>query len=223
MIQSRSHWTDTGVYTPDQAARLLDVRVDMVERWVYGYGRRSAAIIPEQRQLRGKLVTFLDFVQVMAVKAIREQKRVSLQKIRKTVLAARKYGIQFPFARKHRTYVFSDDVVLRLDDGTLIQVTGKYSDNALLEPIVYDYLDDLGFDDQGLANLYVPLRRAHRSVRLTPSLNYGAPTVHPCGYTVATLIDACAAEGGIDKAADVCGVNFLDVKLAIEYEEKLAA
>ena len=159
----------------------------------------------------------------MAIREIRCQKRVSLQKIRKTVQKAKENGILFPFATKHTTFVFADDVVLRLNSGQLIQATGKYQNNKLLEPVVYEYLEDIGFDGQGLAQEYVPIRRAHRSVTLSPTINYGSPTVLPCGYTVATLLNSVATEGGVDQAADACGVHHVEVELAQEYEAKLAA
>ena len=223
MANSTSDWANLGAYTPEQAANLLSVPTATVQRWVYGDRHGQAAFVPEVPDHNGCLVTFLDLMQAMAIREIRAQKRVSLQKIRGTVEFARTRNLNFPFALKHTTYVFGDDVVIRLDDGSLIQATGKYKQNALMEPVVYDYLDEVGFNSLGLAFEYVPLRRAHRSIKLTPALNYGAPTVFPCGYTVATLVDACNSEGGHERAADVCGVNPIDVALALEYEKNLAA
>lgn len=223
MISLPEDWTSHGVYTPNQAARLLGIQTAMIARWVYGNHASDAAIIPQHPEHNGRLITFLDLVQSMAIRAIRRQKKVSLQKIRKTVLKAQECGVPFPFATKHRTFVFADDVVLRLNGGELIQVTGKYQNNSLLEPIVYEYLEDIGFDDQGLAHDYKPIRRAHRSVILSPSVNYGAPSVMPCRYTVSTLLDAVESEGNANNAASACGVHPIDVELAIQYEEKLAA
>lgn len=221
MANKHNSWMQRGVYTPDQAARLLRIQPAMVTRWIYGSGKLKAAVLPEYEEHDGELITFRDLVQSMAIRAIRTQKQISLQKIRATVEAAKAHSVQFPFARLHTTYVFRDDMVLRLNDGRLIQVTGKYKNHDLMEPIVYDYLDDLGFDDYGLANIYTPIRRGFRSVQLSPSVNYGAPTVQPGAYTVATLINAFHAEGGIDKAANICDVNEGDIKIALEYEAKL--
>lgn len=214
-------WVSRGVYTPDHAARLLGLRADMIVRWVYGTNVRDAAVVPEHPKHAGDLITFVDLVQAMAIRDIRNQRRLSLQKIRMTVEAARRRGVMFPFARRHTTYVFSDDVVLRLNDGRLMQVTGKYHDNDLMEPLVEEYLNDIGFDDHGLADRYTPLEHGFRKVVLTPHLNYGAPTVVPCGYSVATLVDAFCGEGDIDAAASVCNVNPNDVTIALEYEERL--
>lgn len=212
-------WARLGAYTPQQASRLLGVRSDVVHRWVYGSDLGSAAIIPQYPKHQGELVTFVDLVQAMAVRQIRLSRKLSLQKVRETVEAANRHGVKYPFARKHTTYVFADDVVLRLNDGRLIQVTGKYREQQLLEPIVQDYLDDMGFDDHGLANEYTPVRRGFRFATLRPSLNFGAPTVLPCGYTVRTLLDALEGEGSVEAAAQVCDVNEQDILVAQDCEQ----
>lgn len=220
--QSKS-WEQLGAYTPDQAARLLGVRPGMVQRWIYGDGLGSAALLAQFPDHVGELVTFIDFIQTMAIRDIRQQKQLSLQKIRKTVEAAKKHGIDYPFARQHTTYVFNDDVVLRLNDDRLIQVTGKYKEQDLIKPVVERYMEDLGFDDHGLASSYVPMQRGFRKVVYQPNINYGAPTIMPCRYTVSTLLDAVEAEGGIEQAANICDVNTEDVRLAVDYESKLRA
>jgi hypothetical protein len=211
-----------GVYTPDQAARLLRLRADVVHRWVYGGDTGDAALIPFDPSFRGEFVTFIDLIQSMAVREIRNTHRLSLQKIRQSVEAARKHGIEYPFARKHRAYAFHDDVVIRLDDGRLVQITGKYKENQLIEPVVYPFLDDLGFDDRGLANLYEPMKRGFRRVALTPSRSFGAPVILPSGYLVKTLVNAFYAEGGVDAAARICDVHQDDITLAVEYEKSLS-
>ncbi len=214
-------WTEDGVYTSQQAAALLGVSTAMARRWVYGNSVGKAAIVPQHPEYSGDLMTFLDLIQCMAIRAIRTQKNVSLQKVRETVLKAREKGIPYPLATRHTTYVLAGEVILRLDDGTLIHATGKYHDNELMEEVVEEYLDDVGFNNRGIANAYRPIRKAHRSVILSPAYNYGAPTVVPCGYTVETLLNAVDAEGGPEQAADACGVNPIDVQLALEYECRL--
>ena len=221
VVQQQEEWTSRGAYTPDQAARLLRIEPRMVVRWLYG-NRHAAALIPEIPFHQGELITFLDLVQAMAVRRIRIAKKISLQKIRAAVDCAREKGVLFPFARQHVAYVFRGEVVLRLNDGTIIEVTGKYKNQQLSEPIVYEYMDDLGFDDHGLANIYRPLKAGFREVRLSPHLNWGAPTIFPSRYTVATLVDAYNAEGGYRGAANICNVNEQDVRLAVQYEKSLA-
>jgi uncharacterized protein (DUF433 family) len=210
-----------GVYAPDQAAGLLGIRADMVTRWLYGDRLGQAALFPQYPAHQGRLLTFVDLIQEMAIRDIRDKEHVSLQKIRATVEAAKRHGVAYPFARKHTTYVFTDDIVLRLNDGRLIQITGKYLDQDLMEPVVQGYLSDIGYDDQGCANSYVPLSKGFRHVILSPTINYGAPTVMPGMYTVETLLNATLAEGSVPDAARICDVNEEDVRLALEYEKSL--
>ncbi|MFO0840420.1 MAG: hypothetical protein U1D55_18080 [Phycisphaerae bacterium] len=223
LVSAIHDWTSLGAYTPRQASSLLHIRPDMAVRWIYGSGNRGSAVAPQYPNHRGELLTFVDLVQAMAIRDMRLAKRLSLQKIRQTFEAAKALGVHFPFAKSHTAYVFHDDIVLRLDNDTLIQVTGKYKLQQLSEPIVYSYLRELSFDDRGLANAFVPVRKKFRSIELNPRVNYGAPTVMPCKYTVATLVSAFDAEGGFDEAADICDVNPLDVKLAVAYENSLSA
>jgi hypothetical protein len=220
LVKLNGDWQKLGVYLPEHAAGILGIRSDMVQRWLYGDNLGDPALFPQFPAHEGRLLTFIDLVQAMAIRDIR-RKKVSLQKIRATVEAAQRHNVMYPFARSHTTYVFTDDIVLRLNDGRLIQVTGKYKQQDLMEPVVQDYLDDIGFDVDGLASSYVPIRSGFRKVILTPTINYGAPTVLPCSYTVETLLNAVDAEGGVPEAAEICDVNEEDVHLAVRYEKSL--
>ena len=222
IAQKTSKWLDRGLYTPDQASRLLQLGSRVVRRWAYGHGHWLAAIMPENPS-RQDFVSFLDLVQMMAIREIREHSKLSLQKIRAAIVAAKKQGIDFPFARRHTAYVFRGEVVLRLSRDVIVGLTGRLRDQHLMEPIIYTYMDDLGFDDRGIANLYVPMRRAHRCIQLDPLINFGAPSVMPCRYTVESLVNARWSEGTVEEAASVCGVSEADVKLALDYEASLAA
>jgi len=221
MAEKSSSWDELGVYTPRAAADLLGIRPTMVRRWLYGDRSGASALVPQYPPHRGEHVTFVDLVQLMAIRDIRRQRRLSLQKIRQTVRNAKRLGIDYPFARRHTTYVFQDDVVLRVDGDRLIQVTGHYREQDLMEPVVESYMRDLGFDSCGLAFQYEPVKSRFRSVVLNPSLNFGAPTVQPSGYTVATLLSSLRAEGSVEAAADICNVNVNDIRIASEFEESL--
>lgn len=221
-----------GVFTPKQAARYARVTPQVVNRWVYGDNRGRAVLhaqIPEFGKGEENLVTFLDFVQAMAIRSIRHdqrfKKRISLQRIRTVVdLAAEEYKIEHPLARKHKTYLFEDDIVIRLDDGdTLIQITGRYKKNQLLNEVVELYAEDLSYDKTGLANRYVPMRSndGNRSVELNPRVRFGEPVVCPCGYSVDALVGAVLTEGGENRAARAYGVAPEDVKLALRYNDWL--
>jgi uncharacterized protein (DUF433 family) len=211
-----------GVYTIDQAARLARLSPRVMKAWMDGEGRQEPAVIRRLPKNTAGVVGFIDLIQALAIRAIRMNRRLSLQKIRETINAAKLLGIDYPFARKHQTYLFSDDVVVRLPDDQLIQVTGRYRQQHLLNPIVELYLDDLSFDDDGLALQYTPLREDGRSIVIDPKMKYGAPVLMPSGFTVGTLVGAVESEGSIEGAADAFGLENADIKFALRYDDLLA-
>ena len=212
-----------GIYTPVQAARLARLHTRTLERWVDGNAHGEAVIDRQMPASESGVVSFVDFVQAMAIRAIRLERRLSLQKIRETIEHAREMGISHPFARKHQTYLFADDVVIWLvEEDRLVEVTGKYKKQHLIRPIVELYLEDLGFDSTGLANRYDAMRDGDTRIVLDPEVNFGAPTVFPCRYTVGALLDAVQGEGSPEAAAVAYGVAERVVKLALRYDDVLS-
>lgn len=209
-----------GAYTMAQAAAFAEVRdVSKVRRWLFGSGISRAALIPFYGE--DEVVSFIDLVQLMAIRDIRNTRRISLDKIRQTIDTAQRYGIQYPFARKHQTYLFADDVVIQLADGQVIGATGKYKNDRLIPEVAVHPLDDLGFDDDGYANLYTPEEEAGRRIVLSPTNRFGAPVLQPCNYTVEALVCAVQAEGSVLRAARALEVDEKDILMAIRYEERL--
>ena len=174
-----------GIYTLDQAAHLARLSPRSLRRWLDGEGEQEPALTRRMPRNDAEVLGFIDFIQALAIRAIRNDGKLSLQKVRQTITEAEKPGISYPFARQHQTYLFADDVVIKLIDGRLIQVTGKYKRQHLIKPVVELFLDDLVFDPEtGLANQYVPLKNGKREIVINPAINYGVPVVMPGGYTV---------------------------------------
>ena len=213
-----------GIYTIDQAAHLARLSPRSLRRWFDAESGKEPALHRRIPQNDAEVLGFVDLVQALAVRAIRNTGKLSLQKIRQTIIAAENLGIKFPFARKHQTFLFADDVVIRLPDERLIQVTGKYKSQQLMKPVVELYLDDLSFDAiTGLAKEYIPLRDVgdERRIVINPKIQYGAPVVMPGGHTVNALVNAVDGEGSIEAAADIFEVPVAEVKFALRYEDVL--
>lgn len=210
-----------GLYTPRQAAFLARVSPQTVSRWVHGDARGLPALRAQLGHDDQRRVTFLDLVQIMAVRAIRRERRVPLTTIREFVEQAEtKYGLTHPFARRHKTYLFGDDIVLRHAD-KIIQLTGEYKDQDLIRPVVELYMEDLSFHN-GLAASFTPLREGERFVLVHPQKRMGAPLVMPCGYSVDAILTSLQAEGTPEGAAEVNSIDIADVRLAQRYEDMLA-
>lgn len=210
-----------GLYTPEQAARLARLSTRSLRRWLDGEGDKAPALQRSMPKSNSAVVGFVDLIQALAIRAIRKSGKLSLQKVRETIVEAEKAGVTYPFARRHQTFLFSDDVVIKLND-TIIQVTGKYKQQHLLRPVIEVYMDDLTFDVFGLATRYTPLKEDHREIVIDPSIKYGSPVVLPCGFTVGSLISAVESEGSISAAANAYEVEEADIRLALKYDDNLA-
>jgi uncharacterized protein (DUF433 family) len=214
-----------GLYTVDQAARLAQVSPQLLRNWLDGTTTRDPAVFRRIPENDAEVVGFIDLIQTLAIRAIRTSRKLSLQKIRSTIIAARDLGIEYPFARKHQTFLFSDDVVIRVGnppEERLIQVTGKYKNQHLLRPVTEPYLVDLSYDSNGLASEYSPLSDGDSKIVINPKKQYGAPIVVPSGYTVEALVNAYEGEGSLRGAADAFGITETEVKLAVRYDNFLS-
>lgn len=225
-----------GIYTPAEAAFYARVTRGVMTRWVFGDAKGKPVIERQLQDSKEKVVTFLDFVQTLAVREVRNRSGLSLQRIRQGVDEARnRYGIEYPLARRHTIYLFSDQkgeghgyILIRIsgDDSEgedrFIQLTGRGKGNLMMRPVVEMFLQDLQFDPEtGLANLYSPMNDGGASIVLNPHRRFGEPIVDPGGYTAETLWHATNTEGGIEAAAEAYGVTIGEVKLANRYFDML--
>jgi uncharacterized protein (DUF433 family) len=235
MMVATAHTLGIGLYSPEEAAFYARVQPRLLNRWLFAQEGENVVepqIIPSNGE---KTVTFLDLIQALAIRAIRNQYKIPLQKIREAVINARqKWGVEYPFAMKHTTCLFSDkqkaghgEILIRLpghDDLTderLVQLSGKKSGNLVMHQIVEVYLDELSFDAEGLATEWRPLQWRQDSVLLNPHRRFGEPLIESCGHTAQTLWEASEAEGGIKNAARAYGVSEDAVRLACKYYDHL--
>jgi uncharacterized protein (DUF433 family) len=225
-----------GVYTPAEAAFYARVSPRIMNRWVFGDSQGKPVIERQLRDPSEKAVTFLDFIQTLAVREIRNRYKLSLQKIRQGVDRARdRYAIEYPLACKHTIYLFSDqrgeghgEIVIRLPaekadiEEQYVQLTGKAKGNLMIIPVVEMFLQDLRFDPKtGLASEYSPLAHNGASIVLNPHRRFGEPVVEPGGYTAEALWHATNTEGGMEAAAEAFGVSLSEVELANKYYDML--
>jgi uncharacterized protein (DUF433 family) len=227
-----------GIYTPSEAALYARVQTQLLNRWLHSKGGES--VIEPEFGREDKELSFLDFVQALAIRSIKNTHGISLEKIREAYLRARdQYSVRYPFAMKHRTFLFGEtddttaenkarrrkkrlELVIRLEGEKYVQLTGKEHDNLLIAEIAEVYMLDLTYEGPGgVANEYRPLTFRDRAILMNPNIHFGQPVVESCGYSVFTLFDSYKAEGGVDAAAKVYGVEREDVELALKYVDFL--
>jgi len=214
-----------GIYTPAEAARYARIHTATMARWIHGDQRGSAVVEAELEGSGERIVTFLDFVQALAIRAIRTRHRVPLSKIREGVRYSKdRHGLPHPLARKHATYLFRGELYIRLeseDEATFSQISGIGKGQLAHSKVIELFMENMSFDAEGLAQLYRPFAYRDRTVVMNPDRMFGQPMLDSCDYSVEALIAAVDSEGGVDAVADVYGVEKDDVLAAIAYDDHL--
>lgn len=221
-----------GLYSPPEAALYARVSTRLMRRWVYGNRQGESVIEPQLGLSEEKTVTFLDFVQALAVRRIRNDHHISLQTIREAYLRARtEFGIRYPFAlESSRIGLFGPPnnparqvifiCVNKGDEETqqYFQLTGKKHGNQLIKEVVRTYSYRLTYDPASkLACRYTAFEALGEQVTMDPAIKFGEPVVMSSGYAAATLYDAYLAEGSVERAADIYKVPQQQIAAAIEY------
>lgn len=226
-----------GIYTPAEAAFYARVQTQMLNRWFFGSSQGDSVVATELQS--GRDVTFLDFVQALAIRNLRTRYKIPLPKIRQAYNIAREhFGVEFPFAMQHTTYLFSDqarlghgDLVIRIPNrrsggepeelyAKYYQLSGRSAHNRVMREVVELYIEDLTFK-AGIASHFKAWQRDGGTIAMDPRIRFGAPVVESCGYTAETLSEASVLEGGLDAAARAYGVERQDVALAVQYLDHL--
>lgn len=228
-----------GIYTPDEAAQYARVSTRTMNRWVFG-DSSGDPVIRSQLAMSGnnqdKLVTFLDFVQMLAVRQVRiREKKFPLQRIRAACdVASRKYQLDYPLAaRDHRIFLFGPSDNLKNCEMVIevghdaeghdqyMQLSGKKSGNYMMNEIAEPFMRRLHFGDSLFAEWYVAWEKDGRQIVMHPHKRFGEPFLPSCGYTALALWEAHVAEGSVENAAEAYGVETADVDLACEYFDHL--
>jgi uncharacterized protein (DUF433 family) len=221
MVAAATNLLGIGLYTPGEAALYARVQTRLLNRWLFG-SRDGEAVV--DRQLRhgegDRFVTFLDFVQALAVRDIRKRYGIPLQKIRDGIdRARREYGVPYPLAMKHVTGLYGGDLMINVGESQ-IQLTGREAGHHMLKPITELYMKDLSFDAHEMAAEYRAYQHGDRKITMNPKVRFGEPLLQ-CGYTARTLWEAEMSEGGIESAAEAYGVEPADVEAAVRYHDHL--
>lgn len=221
MVASNTNLLGVGIYTPAEAAYYARVPTQTMTRWVHGDRRGDPVVHAQLEGTQERVVTFLDFVQALAVRAIRREFKIPLGKIREAVEQARtRYSVDYPFAMPHKTFLFDHDIHIELLRLTLVQVSGKQKGQMVAREIAEPYMVDLTYADD-LACRYYAYSYGTRQVIIDPARRFGQPFVEPCRCSVQSLLGAYRSEGSPEAAAKAYGVEEDDVLFAIRYEDHL--
>jgi uncharacterized protein (DUF433 family) len=193
----------TGIYTPTEAASLLNERPDTVNRWAWGYSRtrndqqraHPPLIRTELPRVDGqKAITFVELIELLYIRAF-ERAGVSWSQIKEAArVASRMFSTDHPFALRH-LYVDPGSLYgsLREQDGSesLVQLVG-HGQHAMPQ-LVKPYLEQIEFDVNDVARRWWPMGKT-AGIVVDPLKAFGAPVVEPVGIRARSLAAAYDAE-----------------------------
>jgi hypothetical protein len=208
-----------GVYTIVEAARYARVSPSLLARWVFGSG--GGSVIKSEFDPEERIVSYLDFVQTMAIREFRTQRPwIRLKQFRQACdLARSRLGMPYPFAMKNATFWDGSEIVIvppGKDAREFVQASGR-GRGQMLFPFVETYLDKLEYDPAtGVSNGCNIFRHDSTTIRMRPSISFGEPLL-PSGYSAACIWDAIMVEGGIDQAAKAYSIPPHEVRAAYHF------
>ena len=220
--------TSSGLYTVAEAALYAKMSPVTLGRWLYGDTSHNALRRSIISKDEGRFLTFMEFVEALAIRTLRNSYGLSLQKIRGALEEAKKtYGIEYPFSRKnHQTVLVGGDLHIFIDGSkNPVQLSGKGKRQQSMRPCIEQFMRDLKFDDKETAMSYVayryPVPNEARTVEVTmnPRYCFGDPVVE--GYRAETLWQAALAEGNEERAAQFYEVNINSVIAACRYCDEI--
>ena len=210
-----------GVYTIAEAARYARMPPATLNAWFFGLEDRP---LMQRGGIQGedfRAITFVDFVEALAIRSLRADHRISLQKIREAIRNARdRYQVEHLFARRdHRTVLIGRDlhIFLKEDPENPVGLTGRDLGQKSFKVCLESYMEDLEYDDAGLARIYTALVHKNQKVILDPRIHFGEPVLAENGFTAQTLWQAAVAEGSIEQAANIYEVSVEAVEAAYRY------
>lgn len=107
-----------------------------MNRWVFGDGQGAAVVSAQIGNTEDKVVTFLDFVQSLAVRVLRFHYHVPLPKIREAIEVAQRHHIQYPFAVDHETFLIGSRIGIDIGGQRYMELAGRGRDNLLITEVV---------------------------------------------------------------------------------------
>ena len=213
-----------GLYSVREAALFSRVSTQTMNRWLFGTKQRKSLRTPLLDTTDGKYVTFIEFVEALAVGELRRM-GISFPKIREAIETAQDaYHIDHPFAhRDHKTFAIGKDLYIQIDSVDPIGLTGKDKFQRSSKPILEIYMKGLTFGPDNLANSFTAFAHKESLITMNPNRLFGEPLVVRCGYSAQTLWSAAAEEGSMEVAAKNYGVDEEDVETACLYWNSLKA
>lgn len=232
MIDQNENLLGVGIYTIPEAAKLTGVASSRIRRWIIGYSyaydgeMRSSSPVWESELpvIEDKVaIGFHDLVETRFINAFITH-GVSLRTIRLASLKASEIlGTRHPFATQRFMTdgrdIFYEAVTESGDNNVLDIIKSQYAFKQIISPALYKTLE---FSESDELLRWWPIGKAKKVV-IDPRRSFGQPIVSNEGVPTVVLADAYRVEGSYKRVANIYDVSITSVKVATEFERKLAA
>lgn len=215
------------LYTPAEAARLLQLPAQTLRRWLLGAERKGVWYEPVIRVDRGPddLVTWGEFVEAAYLREYRKR-GVKLDELRALMSTVRsQLGVRYPLAHQ-QYYVGQRALVLAAHEQAGIETslfyvvaTRKRKDQLVLadgestEP----FITRVEFDHDVVARMHPD--GASSPVVIDPQRNFGVPIVH--GIRAEAIAEAFLAGEPIEYIQQLWNLTVEQVRAAVDWQQRI--
>ncbi|MBM3391931.1 MAG: DUF433 domain-containing protein [Betaproteobacteria bacterium] len=231
MLMTKAPQTDfreTPLYTAAEAAHYLRVPVSTVRAWAFGQGQRKdgsrrfkPVIALASRQ--GRLLSFINLVELFVLTAIRRHHGVVLPKVRKALdYLKKRFPSPHPFADNEFQTNGVDLFVEKFGEYLNLSREGQIEIRGLIEARLRCVLRD----EAGMPlKLYLsPRADIDRGiVVIDPRLGFGRPVIEGTGIRTEVIVGRFSAGETIDSIAEDYGRSRSDIEEIVRSELPLAA
>lgn len=215
---------DVPLYTPTEAANILDLPPSTFRNWASGYTdsrkHKHAGLITRIDSGRGKpSIPFVGLTEGLVLSAFRES-GVPMQRIRPALQRIKdEMGLEHALASKR---LYTDGVEILYNYGQAGNEAAKdvqrlvvvRNGQHVLNEVVEDYLKQIEFDTDGYARLvHAPrYRDSGVDVIVDPTRGFGQPIVAKTATRVMDIVSRIKAGDGIEAVADDFGLDDDEVR-----------
>ena len=216
-----------GIYTLPDAAKILNLPLSKLYRWVAGYAvsdsenkRFPVGEFAVQEEGRDRHFNFLTLIEVFTISELRDH-GISMMKIRKgRAELAERFDTPYPFALEG-LLVSGRKMLKELGEDVILELgTGGQQD---FEEIIAPFCKRIDFDKHSkLAERYFP-QDDDRNVVVDPKHAFGRPVISGTNITTEALNSLAKGGDDLEDIADDYGLRLDQVQSAIRFENHQVA
>lgn len=209
-----------GVYTPQEAARLIGTSTQNVIRWTRGSGPAE----PLWQNYYFKLdetneLSFRDLAELKIVKALRKA-GLSLQKIRYAIkLAEEKFKTSFPLSHKNFRTDGSEIFISIYGEKDLTSLSKQRGPQKVFERVIAPTLIDFEYGDIHPARWKPSAGRG--KVVIDPQRSFGSPILSDWGISTSVLSSEFEAFKDAEYLGRIYEIPKAEVIAAVNFERSL--